>query len=353
MLTDYIPAGLESIEEGLSLTTDENTLDVEFATLAEKSGLTVADLNRLGSDDVGITQLQWNDVGVNWNAAQTAIGQLVIAAAAGTSTSQAQTDFRDSFSANAPAALLTQTINDVIQAVQDSHVTPADLSAVASDEAAVYADMGGCALGAMLLPPPAVPTSPAAVDQPVSSSPAPVDQPVSSSLASVSPRAPFGFKLSVQPASSVGDAALGTTITLSLGDGSGGDTLTISTRAGIKTYSGLKLSKGVSFYRLVSVGHTPVKGTALRASDCSRNARCSLEKTLTAGAGTHKHVIGAELTLPSLLDPSLGKELAAKPGGRVVDLLLDSASTNGNTVALSRVTAHSTPGGLIVVIAKS
>ena len=123
VLTDYIPAGLQSIEEGLSLTTDENTLDVEFATLAEKSGLTVADLNRLGSDDVGITQLQWNDVGVNWNAAQTAIGQLVIAAAAGTSTSQAQTDFRDSFSANAPAALLTQTINDVIQAVQDSHVT--------------------------------------------------------------------------------------------------------------------------------------------------------------------------------------------------------------------------------------
>ena len=156
----------------------------------------------------------------------------------------------------------------------------------------------------------------------------------------------------MQPASSVGDAALGTTITLSLGDGSGGDTLTISTRAGITTYSGLKLSKGVSFYRLVSVGHTPVKGTAAHVG-LLKERPMLLEKTLTAGAGTHKHVIGAELTLSSLLDRSLGKELAARPGGRVVDLLLDSASTNGSTVALSRVTAHSTPGGLIVVIAKS
>ena len=144
VLTDYSPVGLQQLG-GLQLGagSDQNTLAVEFNALAEKSGLTVADLNRLSSDDQAVSQLPWNGVGVDSDAEQTAIGQLVIAVATGTSTSQAQTDFRDSFAANAPAALLTQTLNDVMEAVDDSHVTPADLSTVASDEAAVYADMGG------------------------------------------------------------------------------------------------------------------------------------------------------------------------------------------------------------------
>ena len=348
VLTDFSPVGLEQLGAAGS---DQNTLAVEFDALAEKSGLTVADLNRLSSDDQAVSQLQFNDVGVNWDAAQTAIGQLVIAVAAGTSTSQAQTDFRDSFAANAPAALLTQTINDVIEAVGDSHVTPADLSTVASDEAAVYAEMGGAPLGAILLPPPAVPTSPVPVDQPASPS-VPVDQPASTSLAAVSPGTPFGFKLSVQLTSSVGKAALGNTITLDLADSSAGDTLTISTKTGTTTYSGLKLTKGAGFYRLLSAGHTPVKA-AVRGVGLHNERPMLFEKTLTAGTGTHKHVIGAELTLSSSLDRSLAKPLAAKPARQAVDLLLDSVSTNGTTIALSHVTAHRAAGGMIVVIAKS
>src|SRR5260370_31346117 len=70
------------------------------------------------------------------------ISELAMAVAGGTSTTQAQTDFTALFSgSNVSASVINKTFTDLVKAIGDSHVTTADLSTVASDEAAIQSDL--------------------------------------------------------------------------------------------------------------------------------------------------------------------------------------------------------------------
>ena len=75
-----------------------------------------------------------------------------------------------------------------------------------------------------------------------------------------------------------------------------------------------------------------------------------IEKTLTAGIGKQKHVVGVEMAFKTSLDRTLVKELATRPTDQPVDVQLGSSSSGGENLA---GTAKITPGGLIVVVAKS
>ncbi len=128
--TDQVPSTFPSGTGG------GQAFQAEFASLAEKSGLTVGDMSRLNSDDQTISALlgSGTGIGVNWNGAQSAIGELVNAVTAGASTAPAQADYDASFSSGMPVTALDKAFNDMVQAIEDSHVTTADLSAISNVE---------------------------------------------------------------------------------------------------------------------------------------------------------------------------------------------------------------------------
>jgi hypothetical protein len=147
VLTDQTPttvvgAGVEEVfwAPGTStqLISDEQTLQTELETLAEKSGVTVSDLSNVDSDDEAIIAIltSGNRSGSNPAGTQTAVAELATAITSGASTAQAQTDFNASF-VGIPSALLDKTFEDLAQEIEDSHVTAADLAAVTTDTANV------------------------------------------------------------------------------------------------------------------------------------------------------------------------------------------------------------------------
>jgi hypothetical protein len=143
VLTDVGPSDVPwATGQSAQIDSDVQNLQTEFQSLAEKSGLTAADLNNLSSDGQAITQLLFSGagIGVNWNGAQSATSELASAVAAGTSTAQAHADFIASFTSGMPQSVLDKAFGDLVQAVEDSHVTTADLTAVANDEAAYQSD---------------------------------------------------------------------------------------------------------------------------------------------------------------------------------------------------------------------
>lgn len=113
-------------------------MQTEYQGLAEKSGVTVSDLNSLDADNQAIDAIlsSGNGSGANPTGTQTAISELAKAIASGGSTAQAQADFNASFN-GIPSSLLDKAFDDLVQIIEDSHITTADLSAVASDTAAV------------------------------------------------------------------------------------------------------------------------------------------------------------------------------------------------------------------------
>jgi chaperonin cofactor prefoldin len=120
------------------LRADVQKLQTELQSLASKSGLTIADLQKLANDSQAI-----NQAGFFFNAQSLdkTVSELATAVAAGASTAQAQTDFTALFSGS---SVSTTTINtafsDLTKAIQDSKVLPADLTTVAADQAAIQAD---------------------------------------------------------------------------------------------------------------------------------------------------------------------------------------------------------------------
>jgi hypothetical protein len=121
------------------LQTDIQTLRTELASLAAKSGLTVADQSNLSSDSQAIAAAGFSLNGTNLKAV---VSELAGAVAGGTSTTQAQTDFNNLFSGSSVSqAVITKTFNDLVQAITDSKVTTTDLQAVAADEAAIKSDL--------------------------------------------------------------------------------------------------------------------------------------------------------------------------------------------------------------------
>ena len=122
------------------LRSDLQALRDELQSLAQKSGVTIADLQNLTSDSQAISAAGFH-FGVR--SVNSVITELATAVAGGTSTSQAQTDFTALFSkSNVSTATITTTFSDLVQTIQDSAVTTTDLSTVATDEAAIQADLG-------------------------------------------------------------------------------------------------------------------------------------------------------------------------------------------------------------------
>ena len=121
------------------LQADVQKLHTELQSLAEKSGLTIADEQSLANDGQAIAQ-----AGLYFKAStlDPVISELAMAVAGGTSTSQAQTDFTALFSGSGVSSTtITNTFNDLTKAIQHSAVTTTDLSTVAADQAAIQTDL--------------------------------------------------------------------------------------------------------------------------------------------------------------------------------------------------------------------
>ncbi len=357
VMTDQYPSSILQLEGvGSQFENDEQALQNEFATVAEKSGLTVGDLNNLNSDDQTImppllNQPVYSSMVMNDSDLQSSIDELANAVARGASTTQAQADFDAAFASGAPSTEIDKTFGDLVQAIEDSHVTTADLSAVASDtlalaSAATPPVTASNWVGGGIIPSAPV-TQPAAATLPVS-----VTQPVSPTVQAVTPGSPFGFTLSVKPISAVGKAASGDTVTLALADGPGGDTLTVSTKDGVSTYSSLTLQKHGRFYRLVNDAVSPVKASASRARLVKARPML-IERALLTGTGKHKHMIGVEVAFKPSLARSLAKEIAAKSADQPVNVRLGSGSSGSGAGMNFAGVARFAAGGKIVVVAKT
>jgi hypothetical protein len=121
------------------LQADVQKLQTELQSLAEKSGLTIADLQSLTNDAQTISQAGFF---FNVQSLNKTVSELATAVAGGASTAGAQTDFTALFSGS---SVSTTTINtafaDLTKAIQDSAVLPGDLTTVAADQAAIQADL--------------------------------------------------------------------------------------------------------------------------------------------------------------------------------------------------------------------
>jgi hypothetical protein len=121
------------------LQTDWKALITELQSLAAKSGVTVANLESLALDSQSIGQTGYH---FKASSLHSVISELATAVAGGTPTSQAQSDWTALFSGSSVSTtVITNTFNDLVTAIQDSHVTTTDLSTVASDEAAIQNDL--------------------------------------------------------------------------------------------------------------------------------------------------------------------------------------------------------------------
>jgi len=121
------------------LEADVQKLQDELQSLAAKSGVTIADLQSLTSDGQGISQAGFH---FDPKALNPVISELAAAVAGGTSTSQARKDFTALFgTSSVSASVIGTTFSDLVKAIQDSKVAPADLSAVAGDQSAIQTDL--------------------------------------------------------------------------------------------------------------------------------------------------------------------------------------------------------------------
>ena len=121
------------------LNTDLQKLQTELQSLAAKSDITIVDVNNLTTDGQSIAGAGfW----INSQNLQKSVSELVTAVASGAATTQAKTDFTALFSgSNVAQSTIEKTFNDLVQTIQDSKITSADLSAVAADQAAVQSDL--------------------------------------------------------------------------------------------------------------------------------------------------------------------------------------------------------------------
>jgi hypothetical protein len=72
---------------------------------------------------------------------QKTVSELATAVAGGADTTQAKTDFNAlSSGSNVAQATIDKTFNDLVQTIQDSKITAADLTSLAADQAAIQAD---------------------------------------------------------------------------------------------------------------------------------------------------------------------------------------------------------------------
>jgi hypothetical protein len=118
---------------------DIQALQTELQSLAAKSGVTVSELESLSQDGLAIAQAGFH---FNPQSLNKVMSELANAVAGGTSTSQSLTDFTALFAnSSISTTLITGSFNDLVKAIGSSNVTTSDLSTVASDEAAIQADL--------------------------------------------------------------------------------------------------------------------------------------------------------------------------------------------------------------------
>jgi hypothetical protein len=112
--------------------TQATQLQTELQGLAAKSGVTVADLTKLSTDEQTIEQSGYWFEGQNL---QKAVSELATAVASGSDMTQAHADFTALFKGSSvPQSAIDATFNDLVQALKDSGVSAADLTTVATDQ---------------------------------------------------------------------------------------------------------------------------------------------------------------------------------------------------------------------------
>ncbi len=120
------------------LNTDVQKLQTENQSLSAKSLVTVADLTNLVTDSQTIAGA---GLRLDPQSLQKVVNELVPAVAAGTDTTQAKTDFNALFTgSNVAQTSIDKTFNDLVQTIQDSKVTAADLTTLAAAQAAIQTD---------------------------------------------------------------------------------------------------------------------------------------------------------------------------------------------------------------------
>jgi hypothetical protein len=120
------------------LQADEQSLQAELQGLAAKSGVTVADVDKVGTDSRAFAQAGYWFEG---QGLEKAVTELAMAVAGGGDTTQARDDFNALFNGSSvPQSAVDAAFDDLAQIIKDSGVTPMDLTAVANDEAAIQTD---------------------------------------------------------------------------------------------------------------------------------------------------------------------------------------------------------------------
>ena len=120
------------------LNTDTQKLQTERQTLAARSGVTVSDLTNMVTDSQTIAGA---GLRLDPQSLEKVINELVTAVATGTDTTQAKTDFNALFSGpNVAQTSIDKTFNDLVQTIQDSKITAADLTTLSADQAAIQTD---------------------------------------------------------------------------------------------------------------------------------------------------------------------------------------------------------------------
>ncbi len=129
-----LPSGLSP-----QLDADQQALQTELQTLAINSGAKIQDLQNITADSEAIAQGGFT---FDQNTLNPVISELATAVAGGASTSQAQADWSALFSGSSVSQTTTDSaFADLVKAIQDSDVTTTDLATVASDQAAITADI--------------------------------------------------------------------------------------------------------------------------------------------------------------------------------------------------------------------
>jgi predicted outer membrane protein len=127
------------------LEADMQALQKELASLAAKSGVTVADLESLTVDGQAAAQAGFH---FDPQTANPVIAELAAAVASGGSTAQAKADFIALFAGSSVATTVINTMfADTVKAIQDSKVTSTDLATVSAQEAAIQTDLNHLGFG--------------------------------------------------------------------------------------------------------------------------------------------------------------------------------------------------------------
>ena len=134
----YAPSTASQNSQLTQLNTDIQKLQTENQTLAAKSLVTVSDLTNLVTDGQTIAGA---GLRLDPQNLDKVVNELVTAVVAGTDTTPAKTDFNAlSTGSNVAQTSIDKTFNDLVQTIQDSKITPADLTTLAADQAAIQTD---------------------------------------------------------------------------------------------------------------------------------------------------------------------------------------------------------------------